>query len=135
MPNQYEHGASVTIFALSAARFNAVEAKEALSNKGIKTNLIHVVWLKPFQPEEAAIQALTESGCGLVIDSAYEIAGASQSLAYELMLKTGRPVRALGQLDRSPGASPHLDNGTPTVERIVSAVKDLLTNKNREPYQ
>jgi hypothetical protein len=76
---------------------------------------------------------LTDSGRGLVIDSAYEIAGASQSFAYELMLKTGRKVQALGQLDCSPGATPRLDNGTPTVDRIVATVKDMLDDREAGP--
>ena len=126
MPDQYDDDADITIFAISASRFNAVDAIKALAEQGVKANLIHVLWLKPFSPEARALEALKRSGRGMVIDSAYELAGASQALAYELMLRTGKPVKAVGQFDRSPGASPHLDNGTPTVERIVATAKELI---------
>ena len=128
MPNQYGEDSQITIFAISASRFNAVEAVKKLAEQGIKADLSHVVWLKPFDPEPQAIEALKRSGRGMVIDSAYELAGASQALAYELMLRTGKPVKAVGQFDRSPGASPRLDNGTPTVDRIVATAKEMIAH-------
>lgn len=87
---------------------------------------MHILWLKPFELVARVTAPLAASGRAIVIDSAYEIAGASQSIAYDLMHATGRPVKAVGQHDRSPGAAKHLENGTPTVERIVAEVREML---------
>ena len=128
LPDQLEDGADVTIFAISAGRFNVEEAATALRAQGIRCNIIHLVWLKPFVLDERVLEPLRKSGCGIVIDSAYEITGASQSIAYDLMLTTGSPVKAVGQYDRSPGVAKHLENGTPSVTRIIDAAKSMLSN-------
>jgi hypothetical protein len=72
------------------------------------------------------LQSLAKSKLGLVIDSDFEIAGPARSIAYELMLASSVPVHALGVEDRTAGFAPHLDNGTPTVDRIVQNVKNLI---------
>ena len=127
LPDVIHPGAKCTIFAASAARFEAVLAVAKLEAKGIACNLFHVVWLKPFSPSDQSIECLKKSGCGLVLDSSYEIAGASQSLAYTLMLESGVRVQAVGQADRSPGAAKHLENGTPKADRIVDTVEKLIS--------
>ena len=132
MPDEVESGSEITLFAMSAARFSARQAVEMLRKEGIKCNLIHLLWLKPFEITSRLLEPLKATGLGLVIDSAFEIAGASQSIAYELMWTTGLPVKALGQEDRSPGAAPRLENGTPTPERIAHVVKDLLQTRKRD---
>ena len=121
--------ADVTILAISAARLNAREAIKLLTEDGITCDLIDLVWLKPLQVPEAAVESLNKSGLGLVIDSDFEIAGPSRSIAYELMLGSSVPVHAMGLEDRTAGFAPHLDNGTPTVERIYNNVKDLVKNR------
>ncbi len=129
MEDQIEPEAEVTLVAMSASRFHAVEAASRLRAEGIKCNLIHVVWLKPFKMSEEAKAALKNSGCGLVFDSAYEIAGASQSIAYDLMFELGCPVKAVAQADYSPGAAVHLENGTPDADRMVKEAKEIIGRK------
>ncbi len=123
MENVVDPEAELTIFAISASRLNAIEAEKRLREQNIRCNLFHILWLKPFQPTEEMIQCLKKTKVGLVLDSDYEIAGASRSLAYELMHKTGARVHALGLEDRVCGVAPHLENITPSPEIIVSAVK------------
>ena len=131
MPDQIEDDASITIFPISAARLSTLQAVEMLRKDGVKCNVVHLLWLKPFELTQRILEPLKNTGLGLVIDSAYEIAGASQSIAYELMYATGLPVKALGQFDRSPGAAACLENGTPTPERIAETVRTLL--RERKP--
>jgi pyruvate dehydrogenase E1 component beta subunit len=133
MPDEQERGAEVTIVAVSAARFAAVEAVRRLRAEGIRCNLVHVVWLKPFDVGPRVLGPLTASRAGLVVDSAYEVAGASRSIAYELMLASGRPVHALGVPDHSPGVARRLEHGTPTAEGIVEAVRGLRRSLERLP--
>ena len=123
----------VTLFAISAARLNALEAVKVLAADGMTCDLIHLKWLKPFEATDAMLQSLGKSQLGLVIDSDFEVGGPSRSIAYELMLASSAPVHALGLEDRSAGFAPHLDNGTPTVERIVKCVKNLLGGRQPIP--
>ncbi|MFX4223896.1 MAG: transketolase C-terminal domain-containing protein [Thalassobaculum sp.] len=124
--------AEVTIFAVSAARFEAEKALALLSEQGVAANLIHVVWLKPFSVSDAARRALKQSGRGLVCDSAFTICGASESVAYNLMLESGVPVKAIGMEDRSSGVAPHLENHTPNAERIADEAKAMIGKNRRE---
>lgn len=127
LPDMVSDRSVLTIYAASAARFTAREAVRMLAEQGIVCDLVNVLWLKPFELSERTLAPLRRTGKGLMLDSAYEVAGAARSIAYELMDSTGARVRALGMADRSPGASRHLENGTPTPERIVAAVKEMLT--------
>ena len=126
MAPRIQKGADITLLAISAARLNAVEAVKLLQEEGITANLLHVVWLKPFSATPVMLEALRSTGLGLVIDSDFEIAGASQSIAYELMHRTGVPVHALGLEDRTAGFAPQRDNPTPTADKIAARVKRLL---------
>lgn len=129
MPDLFDPEASLTLFPISAARLNTLEAIRLLEKEGIKCNVVHLVWLKPFELSPRILNPLKAAGLGLVIDSAFEIAGASQSIAYELMLNTHLPVKALGQFDRSSGAALHLENRTPAPERIAETAKALLRER------
>ena len=126
MPDRVEPSARLTVFAISASRLNAIEAVDALAEKGIVCDLFHVVWLKPLTLTDAMIASLRKTGRGLVIDSDFEICGASQSTAYALMHASGAPVHAMGLEDRTAGFAPHLDNPTPRVDRIAAAIRDLV---------
>jgi pyruvate dehydrogenase E1 component beta subunit len=132
MPNQIKDGAQITVLAISAGRLNALEAVKILESKGIKTDLIHLYWLKPFNITEEIINSLKKTGLGLVIDSDFEIAGASRSIAYELMHATGSPVHALGLKDEVCGVAPRLENITPSPSAIAEEVTKLVSNKGKK---
>lgn len=129
-PLRHAH-ADVTVLAVSAARLNALEAVERLAAEGITCDLFHLVWLKPFRPDDAVLESLARTGLGLVVDSDFEIAGPSRSIAHELMLATSVPVHALGLEDRTAGFAPHLDNGTPGAEAIARRIRDLVERRRR----
>lgn len=126
-----ESGADITLFPISAARLNVIEAAKALRQEGIKCNIIHLVWLKPFAVTDEMLQSLSKTKLGLVIDSDFEIGGPSRSIAYDLMHKTGAPVFALGLEDRTAGVAGSLDNPTPTPEKICRVVRDLVRSASR----
>lgn len=116
--------ADITLIPISAARFNIEEAVKQLGSDGIKCNVAHVFQLKPFDKARVA-QILSKSKLGLVIDAGYEAAGASQSIAYELMIETGVRTQALGIYPKSVGVSPATRNPTPNARRIVEVVKSI----------
>ena len=124
--------AEMTLLAISAGRLNALEAVKLLSREGIACDLIHLLWLKPFQVTEVMLESLKKTGRGLVIDSDFEIAGPSRSIAYDLMHVASVPVFALGLEDRTGGFAPHLDNPTPSAKKIFDRVKTLLTSELRK---
>lgn len=123
--------ADITIVALSMGRMNALEAKKILTEKGIKANLFHLLWLKPFKPKKDMLKALNQTKLGLVVDSDFEITGASRSIAYELMHQTDASVHALGLEDRVCGVASHLENITPSPEKIATIVVELVSNVKR----
>lgn len=129
MPDQVCEDAEITIFAIAAGRLNVLEAGSRLRELGIRCNIFHLLWLKPFAPTERMIAHLRRSQCGLVIDSDFEIAGASRSLAYELMHQAGVPVHALGLEDRVCGVAARLENITPSPERIVEVVRRCVEER------
>jgi acetoin:2,6-dichlorophenolindophenol oxidoreductase subunit beta len=131
MPNSC-HKADVTLIGISAARFNIAAAVALLADEGITCNVAHCYWLKPFK-KEAMLQALDQSRMGLVVDAGFETCGAAQSLAYELMWETGKPVKALGLFDRSVGVNAASQNQTPSAERIAETVFQTYHNQAREP--
>lgn len=131
--NSIEPEADITLFPISAARLNAIEAARALRKEGIVCNIQHLVWLKPFTVTDDMRHALSQTKLGLVIDSDFEIGGPSRSIAYDLMHQCGAPVFALGLEDRSAGVADALDNPTPTPERIVRVVRELVRSGRTVP--
>lgn len=129
MEPQLNPRADITLFAISAGRLNALEAVKLLTQDGITCDLIHLAWLKPFRVTEVMLESLKKTGLGLVIDSDFEIAGTSRSIAYDLMHAASVPVSAIGLEDRTGGFAPHLDNPTPTPKKIVERVKVLVTSE------
>ena len=117
MNDVYQEDADITVIAISGGRLNLLEADKVLRKKGINCNIFHLLWLKPFDPPEIMLESLKRTKIGLVIDSDFEITGASRSIAYELMHLTGVPVHALGLEDRVCGVAPHLENITPSPEK------------------
>lgn len=131
LPDLIVKGADITIYAISAARFNVSRAAEILEKeKGIKCNIVHIMWLKPFKLTDRLLAPLKKSKMGIVVDSGFELAGASQSIAYSLMWETGKPVKALGLYDKSVGVSPESENSTPGAERIVEVISEICRKRN-----
>ena len=118
--------ADMTLYPISATRFAAETAAAQLAAEGINCNVVHILWLKLFAADRRLTEPLLKCRRGVVIDAGHEIAGASQSIAYELTRATGMPVKALGLQDKTKCLCPPLKNETPTVERIVETVRTLL---------
>jgi len=125
IPDSERPDAQLTVFAISAGRLNAREAIRQLAVARVFCDFFNIVWLKPLTLTDTMVESLRKTGRGLVVDSDFELCGASQSIAYDLMHASGVPVHALGLADRSAGFAPALDNPTPSVERIIDVVKRL----------
>lgn len=129
LPDISAQNARITIYAVSVTRFEAVKAAKMLAGDGIACNVVHLLWLKPFDLDERLLAPLRSSGRGLVVDAGHEIAGASQAIAYSLSNATGKPVRALGLADRTKCLCDPLKNAFPDALSIAAAARDILARK------
>ena len=117
----------VVLFPFSITRFAAMDAASQLDKLGIKTDVYHQLWIKPLKITPTQISALKKSKYGgLVLDDDYPN-GIAKQVAYELMLKTGKPVKVLCIDEKTAGFQPHNDNLPPSAEKIVNFVKNELT--------
>ncbi len=123
MSDVLREDADITLYAISCTRFEVGKAVQMLEADGINCNVIHIVWLKPFVATSRLTDPLNRSKLGLVIDSGYEIAGASQSIAYELNQATGQRTKALGLYDRTKCLCPPLQNKAPDANRIYEVAR------------
>lgn len=129
LPDIINDHADITLYPISSSRLYVNEAVEKLKKEGIKCNVSHLLWLKPFIVTEHLTDPLKKSGIGLVIDSGHEIAGASRSIAYELENASGCPVKALGLEDHTKCLCPPLQNKTPDADKICAKVKKILKSR------
>ncbi len=121
--------ADITLFVVSSPRFAVDEAARLLGKEGITCNIVHILWLKPFEITEKYLEPLRISELGLVIDSSFEICGASRSIAYELSDVSGYPVKALGLEDHTKCLCEPYQNKAPDANRIYDNVMDILKQK------
>jgi pyruvate dehydrogenase E1 component beta subunit len=126
MPNIINSNSKITIMAISASRINALEALEELAQEGLECDIFHIVNLKPFEISDQLIKSLNNTNLGIVIDTDYETCGASQSIAYELMLKSNAKIYGYGLEDRVSGVSKKSENITPSKFKIKDKIKSLL---------
>ena len=73
---------------------------------------------------------MSSTKLGIVIDTDFETCGASQSIAYELMLKTGAKIHGHGLADKVSGVSKDTENLTPSKSKIVKKIKSILSQIN-----
>lgn len=126
----YQKDADITIFAISFARLNALEAIDILKKDGIKCNMIHLIQLKPYKVCDTIVEILRKSKRGLVIDTGFETCGAGRDFAYQLTEASGIIVKAIGLEDKSVGIAKEHKNLTLSLEKIIKAVKELIDEKN-----
>lgn len=119
-PNLTRVESKVTLFAISGARINAMEAFMK-----VECDLFHVTELKPFEVTPAMIHSLKYSRRGLVVDCDYDLA--AKGIAHELMMKSGVPVDVLALEDRTAGFSPDTTNDGPSVSAIVARLQQEVS--------
>lgn len=123
--DEIEPDAQINIFAISVCRMHAIKAKEILREKGIKANILHIMWLKPFNASKYS-EVLINTPLGIVVDPGHEICGASQAIAYDLMMKAaGSRVEVLGIEDTFKCTNPNYYNSTPSAEIIADRIERI----------
>jgi pyruvate/2-oxoglutarate/acetoin dehydrogenase E1 component len=117
----------ISIFVISASRFEITEVQKKLKKNNIEIDIFHIVWLKPFKIKKKYLDSIKKTKKGLVVDSTYEICSVSEHIAYTLMHSVNNSrVYNFGMKDKSPGCSPKLLNGTPSSDEIISKVMQII---------
>jgi len=118
--------ADITLFPISITRFAAAEAQQELEKLGLKVNIIHQLWIKPFILKAEWATALVNSKFGgVVLDDDYE-EGTASSIAHSMMMEVNKKVRTLCLEHRTAGFHPDVDNIPPSSAEIINKVKEIL---------
>ncbi len=118
--------ADITLYGISYPRFALEETAKMLAEDGIVCNIVHIMWLKPFEITDRLLEPLKRTNLGLVIDNSFEICGAARSIAYELSDASGYPVKALGLLDKTKCLCKPYRNEAPDSKLIFETVKKII---------
>lgn len=117
-----------TIFPISITRLEMKKLIELAKQESIKLNIIHQLWIKPFNIKPSwRISLINSKYGGLVTDDDY-IEGTASSIANELNLSTNKKVHTLGLKSRTAGFHPDVDNLPPTAEDIIDKLKQIMKN-------
>jgi transketolase C-terminal domain/subunit len=117
--------ADFTIFPISITRLEMNKLVQLAEKEGIKLNIIHQLWLRPFNIPFSWRLALDNSKYGgLVTDDDY-VEGVASSIANELSLATGKKVYTLGLEPKTAGFYLQVDNLPPTAEKIIEKLKQI----------
>lgn len=132
MLDEIEDGAKINVFAVSVCRVYAREAKKILAQKGIKINVLDIMWLKPFDAVKRG-EMLKSVPLGLVVDPGRETCGAAEHLAYQMMKNyPGSQVDILGVADHIKAVNPKCQNAVPSAQAIADKVCMMLENQAGE---
>ena len=124
LANIIHQDADITLFPISITRFAANEARKELEKSGLKVNIIHQLWIKPFTFKEEWKAALQNSKHGgVVLDDDYE-EGAASSIAHTMMMHVNKKVRTLCIEHRTAGFYPTVDNLPPNKDKIIDKIKE-----------
>lgn len=105
LSNTTEENPDIVLFPFSITRFECERAKSILNEQGIKASVFHQLWIKPLNIQEDQIDNLKKSKYGgIVLDDDYPN-GIAKQIAYELMIKSGKPVRVLCIKEKALGFS------------------------------
>jgi pyruvate/2-oxoglutarate/acetoin dehydrogenase E1 component len=114
-----------TIFPLSITRLEMTKLVELASAENITLNIIHQLWIRPFNVNMLWTQALNHSRYGgLVTDDDY-VEGVASSMANELSLVSTKRVHTLGLDPRTAGFYASVDNLPPSAEKILEKLKQI----------
>ena len=114
-----------TIFPLSITRLEMIKLVELAGAENITLNIIHQLWIRPFNVNPLWAQALNRSKYGgLVTDDDY-VEGVASSMANELSLVSTKRVHTLGLDPRTAGFYASVDNLPPSAEKILEKLKQI----------
>jgi len=124
-------GTDVTIIATGHLVWEAIQAGEALAEKGINAEIINIHTIKPLD-EEAVLKSVAKTGCVVTAEEHNYIGGLGESIASLLSRKNPKPIEMVAVQDTFG------ESGTPdqlmkkyglTSSHIVAKVEAVLKRK------
>lgn len=116
--------ADVTLFLIHNGRLCLLD-NEILKTR-LNFNAFNVWELKPLKLTDKSIEEASKTKFSVVVDGDYSFCGIADSVAKEVMLKTGKPCYTLGLEDRVAGFSAETDVLTPTAQDIIKFCEGLI---------
>jgi pyruvate/2-oxoglutarate/acetoin dehydrogenase E1 component len=130
LKNVYNDDADISIFPFSITRLEMEKLNIMLLSNGIKANIFHQLWIRPLKISDKEISYLKNSKYGgLVLDDDY-VNGISKSVAWSLMMKSGKKVHVLALEEKTAGATPKKDNFPPSAEKILNYILNIMQKGN-----
>ena len=121
--------ADFTIFPISITRLEMKKLIELAKEEGLVLNIIHQLWIRPFNIPYSWVQALNNSTYGGLVTDDDFVEGTASSIANELNLATSKKVYTLGLEAKTAGFYPNVDNLPPTAEKILEKLKQIKNNE------
>lgn len=109
--------ADVSLFLVGGARM--AQLGQDIHNTKLKFNIFNVWELKPLNLLDKWIEQANKTRFSVVVDSDYAYCGVADSIAKEVMLRSGKPCYTLGLDNRVAGFSKETDVLTPTAQDII----------------
>lgn len=125
MKDEIIEDAEITLFGISDARREMVDAVSSLRERGIKVSAIHIMKLKPLG-RKGLLDKMGMCKKGLVIDNGFPVCGAGRDIAYELMESNDKRVWAMSCEDKTKCFNPGQQNKTPDAKAIEEKVMEIL---------
>ena len=120
--------ADFTIFPISITRLEMKKLIELAKEENIILNIIHQLWIKPFNIPFSWRDALNNSKYGGLVTDDDFVEGTASSIANELSLTSNKRVYTLGLEERTAGFYSSVDNLPPTAEKIFEKLKQIKNN-------
>ena len=117
--------ADFTIFPISITRLEMKKLIELAKEEGLTLNIIHQLWIKPFNVPFIWKNALDNSKYGGLVTDDDFVEGTASSIANELSLATSKKVYTLGLEERVAGFHPDVDSLPPTAKKIMDKLKQI----------
>lgn len=111
----------INVFLIGGARIHTLEL-----SKNDNLNVFPIVNLSPLDEKIFEYSQLNHVVGNVVVDCGYTVCGASEHIAYQLMVKTNKRSIAIGLEHKTAGFAPHTDNLIPPIEKIIKAIQSLL---------
>jgi acetoin:2,6-dichlorophenolindophenol oxidoreductase subunit beta len=118
----------LVLLPISAPRGEVNKAIATIGSK-LKVNVNPIVYLKPFLHFDSVVDVIKKSKFGaIIIDDDYTN-GIAKSVAYDLMMSSGKPVKVMGLKDKSAGFSKDTDNLPPNELEILKEIEEVTLCK------
>jgi transketolase C-terminal domain/subunit len=114
-----------TIFPISITRLEMSKLVELSKEENIKLNIIHQLWIKPFNILPSWKESLINSKFGGLVTDDDFVEGTASSIANELSLSSNKKVYTLGLEERTAGFHPSVDSLPPSAEKIIKKLKQI----------